>query len=451
MTMEINDSEHCYKAVVDTIGYYLKSPSKAGEILSAQSILSDKNTPFRRVCQFIFLNVLRNKTLFEAALDTICKKNPKTKLKAAIFGAFAEISSSKIPAKASDGWVSFVKKSFSKSEAGFVNAVLRKLPDFLEKAKTEAEAAEKAPISPKSIEKLSIYYSHPSWLVEKWISQFGLQKAVAILKNNQIPSEVYIRHTPSRAADSLLKKYSQFLEKTEFENFHTVKHGFFNNIRELLDSGLFYIQDPSTFTAPKASSPKFGYSILDLCAAPGGKSRALADICLSTSQNGDFDSSYIVSVDFGENRMKNLVSNMKKVSFKNNAQVECNLLDDDLKTKLLQKNLPLEYDVVFLDAPCSNTGVLRRRPDARYRITPSDIEKCSKTQRLLLDKARFFVKRGGILTYSTCSIESEENTQNALYFEKKYPQFKTIFSQTLLPDTQNDGCGAFVFKRMPFD
>ena len=138
---------------------------------------------------------------------------------------------------------------------------------------------------------------------------------------------------------------------------------------------------------------------------------------------------------------------MSKVDFLKSAVLECDLLNEDLNQKLAAQNLPLVYDGVFIDAPCSNTGVLRRRPDARYRLKPEDISQCAAIQRKLLQKYAKNVKKGGKLVYSTCSIDFDENEANAQIFLENNKDFALEFSKTFLPSEQSDGCGVFVFSK----
>ena len=106
--------------------------------------------------------------------------------------------------------------------------------------------------------------------------------------------------------------------------------------------------------------------------------------------------------------------------------------------------MPLQYDVVFLDAPCSNTGVLGRRADARYRLTESDIQNCAEIQRQMFFYALDFAKEGGQVVYSTCSIDALENTENVAEFARCA---KLIESAIVLPSADNDGAGYAVFKK----
>ena len=224
-------------------------------------------------------------------------------------------------------------------------------------------------------------------------------------------------------------------------------------VKELLNEPYFYIQDPSTTFAIDVLNPKPGKTYLDLCASPGGKSRYIADKIRSVAKKENSldilkndKETLLVSVDV-EKRLRLLKQNISKIDFLPARVLACDLLNENLSQKLSEQNLPTKFDAVFIDAPCSNTGVLRRRPDARYRITPDDIKNCSKKQLFLLREYCKYVKDGGMLVYSTCSIDKEENQQVGQDFLEENHTFEPIFSKTFLPEDENDGCGVFVFVK----
>lgn len=433
----MEDSSPYQNTAVKIIEIYDSNPSKADEILSEHFFASINKRPFRGICQFIFLTVLRNKFLIEHTIQLLSKKKPKFKMQCLLKAAIAELiiaEDDKKP-KVIDSWVGWTKKNFSKAEANFVNAVLRRCQKTIEKIKLSGE--------------LSVIYSIPNWLIGRWKTFFGISKTGEILEILNKPSEVFFRMSQDDEAKQIFKSYSQFFSPSKFENFYRLNSGNWKNVVSLLETGYFYIQDPSTYFAPRALKPRAGGKYLDLCASPGGKSRIIADLIKKDFlQNREkygaetLEKSLLVSVDFG-NRIRRLKENMLKVGFMDCKVVDCNLLKEDLKQKLEAAGLPTAFDGVFIDAPCSNTGVLRRRPDARYRISESDISNCAEIQRRLLEKYAEYVKSGGTLVFSTCSIDEEENAQNAEYFSKNNPKWTITESKTILPDNENDGCGFF--------
>ena len=179
---------------------------------------------------------------------------------------------------------------------------------------------------------------------------------------------------------------------------------------------------------------------MDLCAAPGGKSRAIADIVRQKNPGGFLDGTLLVSVDKNSPRLERLKENLSKIDFLKTECLACDLEVENLREKLLQAELPTQFDAIFIDAPCSNTGVLRRRPDARWRLGESDILSCKKIQISIIKNALPLLKNGGRLVYSTCSIDPEENLEAPQEAIKDLPGYKITFSKTILPGA-TDGAG----------
>lgn len=428
-------------AVCAAVADYLKSGAKADGIFDRR-FRSARAPEARAGANAVFKSFLRNFLPIKSAVCGLCKKSPRPALKAALFCACADLIMRRKTFQAVDPWVEFIKVKFSKGESGFANALLRKIPEILERTEKEAE---KQP----SPENLSMAYSHPEWLVKKWISEFGAEETVKILKNNRIPSDVFLRSSGSKSARDLEKKFENSLRPSPFENFKILEVGHWKTAEELLESGEFYAQDPSTSFAPELLNPKTGESILDLCAAPGGKSRMCADLVLRSAgfDRSACSNSLLVSVDLPGPRMEKLSENLSKIDFIKSHSIASDLVSGSLAGELEKRGLPTLFNRVLLDAPCSNTGVLRRRPDARYRLEEEDISSCSELQKTLMAKAAKFTSRGGSFVYSTCSIEREENSENAEWFTGNFPDFELVQSKICIPGAFNDGGGSFLFKR----
>ena len=429
-----------------------------GDVRCEYPILTFKNRHFHGICQFLFLGVLRRKLLFEKALENFSRSGkPKRKLMACSLLACAEIFEAQDEnkrAKSAHSWVEYSKKHCSKSESGFLNAFLRKFPEICESIRKDLKSAffaaleEKKGASEKFAELSSIYYSHPKFLVEKWIKNFGAEKTLEILRANSVPSGVYFRYSPTKEALKILKENSDLFSSTEFEDFWLLKSGNWKKAEKILTSKLAYIQDPSTSFAPKLLSPKSGESVLDLCSAPGGKSRMIADLILKDSHLKKPEGT-LVACDFGEGRIRILNENLSGIDFLN-----VSVLNFDLRLGakkflefLKEKKLPEQFDKVLLDAPCSNSGVLGRRPDARYRLSHLDFLNRPELQGKLLDTAAEFVKIGGTLVYSTCSIEPEENEIVARKFLEKNKCFELVEEKKIFPSENSDGAGMAAFLR----
>ena len=192
--------------------------------------------------------------------------------------------------------------------------------------------------------------------------------------------------------------------------------------------GHFYIQDPSTLLSVTELAPKAGETILDLCAAPGGKTTFIAQ---QMGDKGEF-----VAYDTSAERMKMVQENCARLG------VSCVRI---VAPDYLDSHPGASFDRVLIDAPCSNTGVIRRRVDLRSRIQPQEIERLQKVQLELLTKAASLLKHGGTLVYSTCSLELEENENVVTQFVASNPWFKVESQRQLLP-FRDQVDGAFVAR-----
>jgi 16S rRNA (cytosine967-C5)-methyltransferase len=271
----------------------------------------------------------------------------------------------------------------SPKEAGLVNAVLRKMA---------ARLAEKPA-------DMAIELGHPEWLVARWTRQFGVEITRKLLEWNQQPAPVYARWRIDAPVP-------EFLAPTKWPGFYEVKAGKWAEVRQLANEGALYLQDPSTRLCIELLAPQPGEVILDACAAPGGKSLFIAD----TMKTGR-----VVALDEpaapgkSDIRLVRLKENLSRAP----AGVEVAMVEADLrivKTQLYRNlNLPESYDAVLLDAPCSNTGVMRHRIDVKWRLQDGDFAKHAEAQLELLHAAARLVKSGGRLVYSTCSVDADEN------------------------------------------
>jgi 16S rRNA (cytosine967-C5)-methyltransferase len=194
---------------------------------------------------------------------------------------------------------------------------------------------------------------------------------------------------------------------------------------ESFRNGWFYIQDPGTLLAPRELAPKPGERILDYCAAPGGKTTFVAQMMNNQGK--------IVAGDVSRERLKLIEQNCARLG------VTCVELIQNSKLEIQN----LKFDKILMDVPCSNTGVMRRRVDLRWRISPEQISRLQQTQLDLLGLAVPRLKPHGTLIYSTCSLEPEENTEVIREFLRAHKNIKLIFERELLPFVDNVD-GAFV-------
>lgn len=349
----------------------------------------------RARCQHLVLGVVRHFGRIDAALGRLIAHPPRFATRAILHVAGFELIEAiadrddRRPPKIVHHAVEQTKSLASPAEARLVNAVVRKLATVLERP---------APTLNVSAEELGEYFSHPAWLVRNWLAQFGPESTRALLQWNQTPAPVHARwRGPAPTAAAPLPA---FFQPTRWPGFFALDSGHWPEVEALLKAGKLYLQDPSTRIPVELLAPRAGESILDLCAAPGGKSLLVAD-ALQTGR--------LVAVDVPGPRIDRLKENLAHAGGVEVALVQADALQQNLGVVLREHTLPETYDGVLLDVPCSNTGVMRHRVDVKWRLQPGDFKKHPQQQVSLLHAAARLVRPGGRLVYSTCSIDAEEN------------------------------------------
>lgn len=411
-----------WDAAVLLVEAYFSAELKADQVLE---LLPPTFIGQRRAsCQSLFLGALRNGHRSRAGYLPFLRKPPRIIVEAILLVAGYEFATE--PEERHPKIVHFAversKALVRRHEQGFLNAILRKLPSSIAIVDPVSSPAD--------------YYSHPEWLVERWKKDFGANATQALLEWNQRIPEQHIRIYQQPAA------LPDFLLPTNWEGFYRISRSanWQQQVAPLLQDGKAYIKDPSTRLAPGLLFARPGMDILDLCAAPGGKS---FDIAHHMQHSGR-----IVAVELPGRRIHRLKENLHKLSERGleSHLVECDLLKLD-RIRLKEANLPPEYDAVMLDAPCSNTGVIQRRTDVKWRLRAVDIKECALLQLELLKTASRFVKTGGRLVYSTCSIEEEENREVVAAFlgSEAGRTFREEDAVISLPwESGHDGAGAFL-------
>jgi 16S rRNA (cytosine967-C5)-methyltransferase len=297
-----------------------------------------------------------------------------------------------------------------------VNAVLRRAQR--ERNALLAEAAEQP---------IAIRHSHPEWLVHRWENQFGREQAAQLCEWDQQPAPVFVR---------LNQLHPDVPNATATASMPAVADPYFFQAeqppRDWLSSGKCYAQDPSTALACLMLDPKPEESVLDACAAPGGKTALLAQMMNNTGR--------LVACDSVPKRMTRLQENLRRM------RVTCARVaeHDWLKSKTAPWGA-LRFDRILLDAPCSNTGVMRRRVDVRWRLQPKVFAEMASLQSRLLDAVLPFLSRGGTLVYSTCSLDAEENEQVVDSFLQKHEGLRCTEMKHSLP-WRDHFDGAFAAK-----
>ena len=297
-----------------------------------------------------------------------------------------------------------ISKLYDKKSAGFVNGVLR---NFLRK-RNEINFPS---IEENPVKAISIKFSHPAWFVEKWIKTYGVDKTIKICEfNNKIPV-ISIRINSLKASKSeVIDLFQQ--NKVEFEESLISDECLIfknpGNIKNLagFKEGYWAVQGESSSLVAKILDPHDKERILDLCAAPGGKTAHIAGLMGNSGE--------IVAVDISKDRIKKIEENCERlvITCVKTVVSDASTFFDDCR-----------FDKILIDAPCSNTGVFSKRPDARWKRTQEDIKKLTEIQLKILQNASGLLKEGGTLVYSTCSIEPEENILLVREFLKNNKDF----------------------------
>jgi len=301
-----------------------------------------------------------------------------------------------------------------------VNAILRRA--ITEKSEV-LRKIEQAPVH--------IRYSHPEFLWQKWESRHGCELAQQLCAWNNEPAKIYVRAnrlrvTPGELAESLpgaksVEMHPDCLEVTRLP-------------LSWIASGVAYVQDPSTLLACDLLAPKPGDAVLDACAAPGGKTGYLAQ---QMENRGN-----LVACDYDKVRLARLQQNLARLGVINANVV---LVD------WLQHSSPFNpetFDAILVDAPCTNTGVIRRRSDVRWRLTPLDFSRMHQLQWRIVKATIPLLKPGGRLVYSTCSIEPEENESLVADIGRQLPELSFVCSKGYTPIHDHfDGAYAALFLK----
>lgn len=397
-------------------------------------------------CQHLVMGVVRHHGRIEAALGRFISHPPRFSTRAILFIAGFELIDAAdkaveegMTAKIVHHAVEQAKGLASPAEAKLVNAVVRKLAAEF--------ASQPVPGRLATADVLAEYFSHPEWLVKRWLVQFGAESTRKLLEWNQQPAPVYARWRPApvtmgAAEQTVADEPPGWLKPTMWPGFYEVTPGHWSHVEPLLKAGRIYLQDPATRFAIEQLAPQNGETLLDACAAPGGKSLQIAD---AMSTGGEKSSGRIVALDLPGARIDRLMENLSRVHGVEVALVQGDVLRG-LGGVLSEHKLPVEYNGVLLDVPCSNTGVMRHRVDVKWRLQENDLRKHARQQLEMLLATTRRVKVGGRLIYSTCSIDAEENEKVIESFIKETKGTFTLESSIVSQPWVSGHDGAAVFK-----
>lgn len=374
-------------------------------------------------------------TTWRLTLDEIIKKYSKIKLKKISpwiinilrMGIYQIIFLDKIPKSAAvNESVNLAKRYGHSSSSNFVNAILRKVEktdydDFFE--------------IEDDIDRISKTTSMPKWIVEELVKENGIKIAEQICKNSNLKPNITIRVNRLKIAKKeLIQKLEQKgIECKEPENEEMNTQDFLilskvkniENLQEFKD-GFFTVQDLSAGQTAKILDPRPGEMVLDACSAPGGKTTYLAELMENKGK--------IKAWDIHEHRTKLVEQNANRLGI--------NIIETQVKDATqYDKSLDEKFDKILLDVPCLGIGVIKRKPDIKWQRKPEDIEEITLIQRKILENCSKYLKKGGTLVYSTCSILKEENEEIVMKFLSENKQFEIDGENmvNILPNKEKDG------------
>ncbi|MCP3876479.1 MAG: 16S rRNA (cytosine(967)-C(5))-methyltransferase RsmB [Desulfobacteraceae bacterium] len=407
----INDPRHIALNVLISWEKASHTLDKSLEDFSNEiSSLSKKD---RNLCNTIIFGTLRHRKsidwIIQKFSNIVLEKIKILPLYLLRIALFQIIYLDRIPVFAAiDTTVNISKKMAGKKTAGFINAVLRNA--------AENHLTVQLPDKNKQTSKfISINYSLPLWLSKKWVKKFGFESTCSLCKQiNTIPQITLRTNTLKIDRQSLfdqLSKIVKHIKQTEFAS-----HGIsFSSpsipIQEFesFQLGWFQIQDEAAQIVTQLLSPKPGEKILDACAGFGGKTGHIAQMMDNKG--------IVIAADLENNKLESLQTDAKRLGIDIIQTKPVNLL----KTTI--KDFDDYFDRVLIDAPCTGLGVLRRNPDTKWKRSKNDIERLSGKQKKMLNAAANLVKPDGILVYSVCSCEIEENEKVIYTFLKKRKDF----------------------------
>lgn len=323
-----------------------------------------------------------------------------------------------------DEAVKLAKKLRNPLSPGFVNGLLR---EFIRRDK-------KLPEKDTETGNISVEYSCPEWLVEKWVRELGKQKCKDMLLYTfgRPPETVKLNYLKGDAAnikDKLLENGVTFERAGVYEDALNIAFSGAIESTGCFRDGLFHVQDLSSQICCHVLDPQKGETVLDLCSAPGGKAFTIAELMGNEGK--------VIAADLHENRVRLIRSGAERLGL---SCIEAIAND----AKVFNESLPAA-DRVLCDVPCSGLGVIRRKPEIKYK-DPADFDRLPDIQYKILDTSSGYVKPGGVLVYSTCTVSEQENGEVVEKFLSAHLEFepsdisaylkleKPAYKYTILPD-----------------
>jgi 16S rRNA (cytosine967-C5)-methyltransferase len=356
------------------------------------------NEPDRGLCHEIVLGVLRRKLFLDRFIDARAKgRKLDIEVRTALrIGLFQLLYLDRVPAySAINESVELTRRAKKTSAAGFVNALLRGFQRQMP-----------APAFADEIDRISAETSHPRWLVEKWESEFGIERARSIADaNNETPRLSF------RLTGKFTGEPAPQWERSEAADGAFLTDGLGSGLKRLADDGEIYFQDEGSQIVSLCVAELAAGRVLDVCAAPGGKTTLIAERMKKPGM--------IVAGDLTRSRVELLADNCRRLGHGSISVLQYNA------------ELPLPFaegtfDTILVDAPCSGTGTIRHNPELRYLISSEDFAEFYRKQLQILENASKLTALNGTLVYSTCSLEVEENERVCEAFLKLHPEFNHV-------------------------
>lgn len=309
--------------------------------------------------------------------------------------------------------VEIAKTRISGKSGDVVNAILRRL---------QREMANlPKPAHEDRTKLIATTFSHPEWMVERWVSRMGERDAFLLMQANNRRPDYFLKVNTLKTASPnfrlrMEKSGVDFVESEWLPDYFRV--GSLAEVRSKgwFEKGLCQVQDIAAGFAPAILNPQPGESVYDICAAPGTKTIVMAGMMNNEGS--------ILAIDINSERITKIAENAEHYGAENVKIRRADAREERFKLA----------DAVLIDAPCTGTGVLSKRADLRWRRKPEDLEQIVKTQADLLDAAANMVSKGGRLVYTTCSLEPEENMDQIVNFLKEYDNFELQHLGDVLPE-----------------
>lgn len=378
------------------------------------------------------MGVLRNKTRIDYILEAYSKikfkKISPWVLQILRTGIYQLVMMDKIPSSAAcNEAVKLASKYAHQAARGYVNGLLRNVARNLDNLP--------APERENTTEFFSVMYSCPNWLTEKLVSQFGESTCEEILSDSLLPHRAMIRvnmlkATPTELIEILKKEGICAEQSTDVPQCLVIRGPIDINSSNAYKEGYYTLQNINSMRTAIALDPKRGETVIDVCAAPGGKTTHIAELM----QNDGM----VLGMDIHPHKIQLIERAAERLSLSCITAVTHN-------SEEIKEELRGIADRVLADVPCSGIGVIHKKPDIKWNRKPSDIDALCETQRKILNSSAEYVKAGGVLVYSTCTILREENSDIITDFLSSHTEFEKVSEEFYLAH-KTGGSGFYICK-----